>query len=107
MGLPTGRGPSFIVTLAGMLAFRGVLIGITNGTTVSPPAPPCRRLVRATSPTRGALPSAWSGCWAFVAGSGVAVCAVSRSRAIFPLHQHPWWDVRHWLLMIVSRLALE
>ncbi|EPF13012.1 Xylose transport system permease protein xylH [Cedecea davisae] len=28
--------PSFIVTLAGMLAFRGVLIGITNGTTISP-----------------------------------------------------------------------
>lgn len=28
--------PSFIVTLAGMLAFRGVLIGITNGTTVAP-----------------------------------------------------------------------
>jgi D-xylose transport system permease protein len=27
--------PSFIVTLAGMLAFRGILIGITNGTTVS------------------------------------------------------------------------
>ncbi len=25
--------PSFIVTLAGMLAFRGILIGITNGTT--------------------------------------------------------------------------
>ncbi|MBG6249318.1 MULTISPECIES: xylose ABC transporter permease XylH [Symbiopectobacterium] len=28
--------PSFIVTLAGMLAFRGILICITNGTTVSP-----------------------------------------------------------------------
>lgn len=28
--------PSFIVTLAGMLAFRGILIGITHGTTVSP-----------------------------------------------------------------------
>ncbi|PJG84853.1 sugar ABC transporter permease [Conservatibacter flavescens] len=28
--------PSFIVTLAGLLAFRGVLIGLTNGTTVSP-----------------------------------------------------------------------
>lgn len=28
--------PSFIVTLAAMLAFRGVLIGITDGTTVSP-----------------------------------------------------------------------
>lgn len=28
--------PSFIVTLAGMLAFRGILIGMTNGTTVSP-----------------------------------------------------------------------
>ncbi|PAM31755.1 sugar ABC transporter permease, partial [Acinetobacter baumannii] len=29
----------FIVTLAGMLAFRGILIGITNGTTVSPTSP--------------------------------------------------------------------
>ncbi|MGL6261122.1 sugar ABC transporter permease [Vibrio sp. WXL103] len=28
--------PSFIVTLAGMLAFRGILIGITDGTTVAP-----------------------------------------------------------------------
>lgn len=28
--------PSFIVTLAGLLAFRGILIGITNGTTVAP-----------------------------------------------------------------------
>ncbi|TDQ57726.1 xylose ABC transporter membrane protein [Mesocricetibacter intestinalis] len=28
--------PSFIVTLAGLLAFRGMLIGLTNGTTVSP-----------------------------------------------------------------------
>lgn len=28
--------PSFIVTLAGYLAFRGMLIGLTNGTTVAP-----------------------------------------------------------------------
>lgn len=28
--------PSFIVTLAGMLIFRGMLVGATNGTTVSP-----------------------------------------------------------------------
>jgi len=28
--------PSFIVTLAGLLAFRGILIGLTNGTTVAP-----------------------------------------------------------------------
>ncbi|MDR6352358.1 MULTISPECIES: xylose ABC transporter permease XylH [unclassified Pantoea] len=28
--------PSFIVTLAGMLAFRGILVGITDGTTVAP-----------------------------------------------------------------------
>ena len=33
------QGASFIVTLAGMLAFRGILIGITNGTTVSPTSP--------------------------------------------------------------------
>ena len=44
---------------AGMLAFRGILIGITNGTTVSPPAPPCRKLVRATSPIAWALRLAW------------------------------------------------
>ncbi|WP_426817236.1 xylose ABC transporter permease XylH [Winslowiella sp. 2C04] len=31
--------PSFIVTLAGMLAFRGILVGITNGTTVAPGSP--------------------------------------------------------------------
>ena len=31
--------PSFIVTLAGMLAFRGILVGITSGTTVAPTSP--------------------------------------------------------------------
>src|SRR5476649_1233045 len=31
--------PSFIVTLSGMLAFRGILIGITSGTTVAPTTP--------------------------------------------------------------------
>lgn len=36
--------PSFIVTLAGMLAFRGVLIGITNGTTVSPTSAPMSQI---------------------------------------------------------------
>ena len=30
------RVPSFIVTLAGMLAFRGILVGITDGSTVAP-----------------------------------------------------------------------
>ncbi len=30
------RVPSFIVTLAGMLAFRGVLLGITGGATIAP-----------------------------------------------------------------------
>jgi D-xylose transport system permease protein len=45
--------PSFIVTLAGMLAFRGILIGITNGTTVSPPARPCRKSDKAICLTAG------------------------------------------------------
>ncbi|BEU05112.1 xylose ABC transporter permease [Agarivorans sp. OAG1] len=31
--------PSFIVTLAGLLAFRGILIGITGGSTVAPTTP--------------------------------------------------------------------
>ncbi|MBJ7537676.1 sugar ABC transporter permease [Marinomonas transparens] len=30
------RVPSFIVTLAGMLAFRGILVGLTDGVTVAP-----------------------------------------------------------------------
>ena len=33
------RVPSFIVTLAGFLAFRGILLGITKGTTVSLASP--------------------------------------------------------------------
>ncbi len=33
------RVPSFIVTLAGLLAFRGVLLGITGGVTISPVSP--------------------------------------------------------------------
>ncbi|WP_051333516.1 sugar ABC transporter permease [Aliagarivorans marinus] len=31
--------PSFIVTLAGLLAFRGILVGITGGSTVAPTSP--------------------------------------------------------------------
>ncbi len=34
------RIPSFIVTLAGMLAFRGVLLGITGGVTIAPVSAP-------------------------------------------------------------------
>ena len=33
------RVPSFIVTLAGMLVFRGVLLGITGGVTIAPTSP--------------------------------------------------------------------
>ncbi|MCF5827398.1 ABC transporter permease subunit, partial [Pseudomonas syringae] len=33
------RIPSFIVGLGGMLAFRGVLLGITGGTTIAPVSP--------------------------------------------------------------------
>ncbi|MBE7212408.1 MAG: sugar ABC transporter permease [Gluconacetobacter diazotrophicus] len=33
------RVPSFIVTLAGLLAFRGILLGITGGATITPVSP--------------------------------------------------------------------
>jgi D-xylose transport system permease protein len=33
------RVPSFIVTLAGMLVFRGILLGITGGATIAPTSP--------------------------------------------------------------------
>ena len=51
--------PSFIVTLAGMLAFRGILIGITNGTTVSPTSAAMSQMSEATSPIAWALRLAW------------------------------------------------
>lgn len=47
--------PSFIVTLAGMLAFRGILIGITNGTTVSPTSPAMSQIGQSYLPRRHRL----------------------------------------------------
>lgn len=67
--------PSFIVTLAGMLAFRGILIGITNGTTVSTSAAMSQigqsYLPASTGFIIGAL-----GLMALLAGNGAEECAV-------------------------------
>ncbi len=41
------QSPFIIVTLAGMLAFRGILIGITNARLFPPPAPRCHKLGKA------------------------------------------------------------
>lgn len=80
--------PSFIVTLAGMLAFRGILIGITNGTTVSPPAPRCHKLGKlSTCQHRLHHWRAWLNgfCWLAMArknapsGFGFAVSGLYRS----------------------------
>ena len=88
------EGPSFIVTLAGMLAFRGVLIGITNGTTVSPTSAAMSQIGQSYLSDSVGFTIGVIGLLAFVAGNGVAVCAVSRW-GWPPPHQHPWWDVRH------------
>ncbi|MFC0309616.1 sugar ABC transporter permease [Gallibacterium trehalosifermentans] len=58
------RVPSFIVTLAGLLAFRGILVGMTNGSTVSPVSPSMTLI------GQGYIPDIWGlgiGCFAVVA----------------------------------------
>jgi ABC-type xylose transport system permease subunit len=70
--------PSFIVTLAGMLAFRGILIGITNGTTVSPPARRCRKSAKAICLMALVSASALSAWRPLLSGSGADGCAVRR-----------------------------
>jgi xylose ABC transporter membrane protein len=59
--------PSFIVTLAGMLAFRGVLIGITNGTTVSPTSPAMSQIGQSYLPDGVGFVIGVLGLMAFVA----------------------------------------
>ncbi|WKS99082.1 sugar ABC transporter permease [Gallibacterium salpingitidis] len=58
------RVPSFIVTLAGLLAFRGILIGITDGSTVSPTTQSMTLI------GQGYIPDVWGlgiGCVAIIA----------------------------------------
>lgn len=70
--------PSFIVTLAGMLAFRGILIGITNGMPSRPPARRWRRSAKAICQTVLGLASALSAWRRLSSGSGAGGCAVRR-----------------------------
>ncbi len=80
--------PSFIVTLAGMLAFRGILIGITNGTTVSPTSAAMSQIGQSYLPaSTGFIIGAWLNgfCWLAMArknapsGFGFAVSGFYRS----------------------------
>lgn len=81
--------PSFIVTLAGMLAFRGILIGITNGTTVSPTSAAMSQIGQSYLPASTGFHHwrAWLNgfCWLAMArknapsGFGFAVSGLYRS----------------------------
>jgi D-xylose transport system permease protein len=70
--------PSFIVTLAGMLAFRGILIGITNGTTVSPTSAAMSQIGQSYLSDGVGFTIGVVGCWRLSPGSGVDACAVRR-----------------------------
>lgn len=59
--------PSFIVTLAGMLAFRGILVGITNGTTVAPTTPAMSQIGQSYLPDGTGFGLGVLGLMAFVA----------------------------------------
>jgi D-xylose transport system permease protein len=68
--------PSFIVTLAGMLAFRGILIGITNGTTVSPTSPAMSQIGQSYLPD-GLVSASASLAWRpLLSGNGAVACVV-------------------------------
>ena len=61
------------MTLAGMLAFRGILIGITNGTTVSPTSPAMSQIGQSYLPD-GGFGIGVLGMAAFIIWQWAAVC---------------------------------
>lgn len=82
--------PSFIVTLGGLLVWRGVAFVMSNGRTISPLDPTFRRIGGGSSGTIG---GAWSWVVAFVAVAGVILLLVSarRQRKRFGLQLRPIW----------------
>ena len=81
------RVPSFIVTLAGLLAFRGVLLGITGGVTISPVSPSLIAVAQSY------LPSAAGWGLAVLLFAGIALVALRGRgrRGALGLSLPPWW----------------
>ncbi|MBV1787635.1 sugar ABC transporter permease [Marinobacterium sp. D7] len=71
--------PSFIVTLAGMLAFRGALVGLTDGSTVAPTSGAL------SSIGQSYLPGGWGWSFGILVGAGLLL-SVMKKRGSQRLH---------------------
>jgi len=67
--------PSFIVTLAGMLAFRGALVGLTDGSTVAPTSDAL------SSIGQSYLPGSWGWSFGMLMGAGLLLSVMKKRNA--------------------------
>jgi D-xylose transport system permease protein len=95
------RVPSFIVGLGGMLAFRGVLQGITHGATIAPV--PAQMVYLAQGYVNPSL-SCWLGAFLFAA-LAVMTIARRRRRAALSIPQPAAWSDSLKLLAIGAVMA--
>jgi D-xylose transport system permease protein len=84
--------PSFIVTLGGLLVWRGVAFVISNGRTIAPLDSTFRR-IGGGGGAQGAIGGAWSWAVGFVALAGIIALLVStrRQRKRFGFRLRPMW----------------
>ncbi|MBB3173344.1 D-xylose transport system permease protein [Endobacter medicaginis] len=81
------RVPSFIVTLAGLLAFRGILLGITGGVTIAPVSRPLVAVAQSYLPTV----AGWILAALVFATLATTQMMSRRKRAAFNLAVPPLW----------------
>ena len=81
------RVPSFIVTLAGLLAFRGILLGITGGVTIAPVSRPLVAVAQSYLPAI----AGWALAIVVFAALAVSQAMARRKRAAFNLTVAPLW----------------
>lgn len=81
------RVPSFIVTLAGLLAFRGILLGITGGVTIAPVSRPLVAVAQSYLPAI----AGWALAIVVFAALAVSQAMARRKRAAFNLAVAPLW----------------
>ena len=67
--------PSFIVTLAGMLAFRGILVGLTDGSTVAPTSESMATIGQSY------LPTSWGVTFVVLIGTGIFLSLIKKRKS--------------------------
>lgn len=91
--------PSFIVTLAGMLAFRGILIGITNGSTVAPTTFSLSQIGQSYIPNGIGLLAVLLGIFFFIAFQWY--CVISRKKMHLEIPKYSTIAIRQILMTVL------